>query len=104
MVTDIALSIIVPMCVLTLGTAIAAMWIALRKAPPESNEQLALKVSKMQIELEDVFDALERWGKRTAVRESRDRAKKLDQVEADLATTTPPGRTGILRQPLSARP
>jgi hypothetical protein len=77
------------------------MWVALRKAAPESNEQLALKVSKMQIELEDVFDALERWGKRTAVRESRDRSKKLDQVEADLSAaptpTTSTGRTGILR-------
>jgi hypothetical protein len=97
-VSELALSLIASLCVVTLAVSLASMWVALRKAPPESNENLALKVSKMQIELEDVFDALEKWGKRASVRESRARAKEgpsePDQVE------TPTQRTGIMRQPL----
>lgn len=98
---DIALSLIASFCVVSGAVAVASMWVALRKAPPESNEQLALKVSKMQIELEDVFDALERWGKRTAVRESRAR-KQNELVEpVEMQAAAPPtitgSRTGIMR-------
>lgn len=94
---ETVLSVIGSLCVVSIAIALAAVAIARAKAPPESNEQLALKVSKIQIELEDVFDALDRWGKRQAVRDSRERAK----AAPDVATEVPQHQHGgILRQPM----
>jgi len=80
----------------TLATASAAIYIAVSKAPPESNEQLAVRVSKLNIEVEDLYDAVERWGKRNSVRDSRARHQPPPPDDAAM----PPAKTGIMRQPL----
>lgn len=84
---------------MTLAVSIAATWIALRKAPPESNEQLAVRVSSLHIEVEDLRDAIDRWGKRQSVRDSRARAAMAPEQAQDAAIAA--SKTGILRQPIA---
>lgn len=95
---ELVLSLIAALCTITLFTAVVAVVIAVRKAPPETNEALAYKVSQMQIELADVYDALDKWNKRIAVRESRAKASTAPEQAQDALTGG--AKTGILRQPM----
>jgi len=103
---DLALSLIAGLCVVTLAVSIAAISIAVRKAPPESNEALALRVSNLHIQVEELYDAVDKWGRRQSVRESRARSKAAnddDQAQGSIdyvpSGTVTGARTGILRQP-----
>jgi hypothetical protein len=88
------------LCVIAVATSCAAIFIATRKAPPESNDALAARVSSLTIQVEECYDALDRWSKRTSVRDSRARARAADDdpKPQPLAATVTGGRTGILRQ------
>lgn len=95
--SELALSLIASLCVITLAVAIGAIWVAVRKAPPESNDALAVRVSSLHIEVEELRDAIDRWQKRGAVRDSRARAAQSPEEAQDAIASS---RTGILRQPM----
>lgn len=96
----IVLGVISALVVASVVASVTSVWISTAKAPPTSNDELVRKVGQLELALEDVFDQIERWSKRAAVRNTRAKKAAAEDVSTDDPTPeTQPADPAVFSRP-----